>query len=114
MSCGAGHRHHRCGPKIQKKRERGSKLHCFGKCQKIYEQGLLGQSCISGDENESFVLFLGPNLRDVEVPKLGVESKLQPTTYTTAKVMPDPSYICDLHHSSQQRWIPYPKSKGRD
>ena len=26
----------------------------------------------------------------------------------------DPSHVCDLHHSSQQCWIPNPQSKARD
>ena len=31
----------------------------------------------------------------------------------TATAMPDPSHICDLHHSSQQHRIPSPLSKAR-
>ena len=31
-----------------------------------------------------------------------------------AVVMPDPSHICDLHHSSQQRQILNPLSEARD
>ena len=31
-----------------------------------------------------FFAFLGPHLRHMEVPRLGVESELQPSTYTTA------------------------------
>ena len=41
--------------------------------------------------------FLGPYLRRMEVPKLGVESKLQVPAYTTATAMLDPSRVCDLH-----------------
>ena len=26
----------------------------------------------------------------------------------------DPSHVCNLHHSSQQRWIPNPLSEARD
>ena len=40
-------------------------------------------------------------MRYVEVPRLGVELKLQLLTYTTATW--DPSHVCDLHHSSWQR-----------
>ena len=31
-----------------------------------------------------------------------------------ATAMPDPSLVCDLHHSSQQRRIVNPRSKARD
>ena len=37
-----------------------------------------------------FILyFLGPHLRHMEVPRLGVESELYPPTYTTATAMWD-------------------------
>ena len=48
------------------------------------------------------------------VPRLGVESELHLPAYTTATAMPDPSRICDLHHSSWQHWIPNPLSEIRD
>ena len=47
----------------------------------------------------------------MEVPRLGVESELQLPVYTTATAMPDPSRICNLHHSSQ---ILNPLSEARD
>ena len=50
----------------------------------------------------------------MEVPRLGVESKLQLLVCTTATGMWDPSCICDLHHSSRQCWITDPLSKARD
>ena len=50
----------------------------------------------------------------MEVPKLGVESELQLSAYTTATATPEPSHVCDLHHSSQQCQIVYPLSKARD
>ena len=34
--------------------------------------------------------------------------------YARATAKPDPSRICDLHHSSQQRWILNPLSEARD
>ena len=43
-------------------------------------------------------LFLGLHPRHIEVPRLGVESELWPLAYTAT---PDPSCICNLHHSSQ-------------
>ena len=45
--------------------------------------------------------FLGPHLQHMEVPRLGVKLELQLPAYATA--MPDPSLVCDLHHSSQQQ-----------
>ena len=59
-----------------------------------------------------FLCLLGPHQRHMEVPRLGVESELQPPAYATA--MPDLSLICDPHHSSQQRRILNPLSKARD
>ena len=50
----------------------------------------------------------------MEVPRLGVELELQPLAYTTATAMPDPSHICDLHHSSCQCRVLNPLSKARD
>ena len=49
----------------------------------------------------------------MEVPRLGVELELQPSAYTTATATGDLSHTCDLHHSSQQRWIPDPLSEAR-
>ena len=34
--------------------------------------------------------------------------------YTTAIAMPYPSYVCNLHHSSQQHQILNPPSEARD
>ena len=59
----------------------------------------------------SFV-FLGLNLRHREVPRLGVQSKLQLPTYTTATWYLSRS--CDLHYSSWQCKILNPLSKARD
>ena len=59
----------------------------------------------------SFV-FLGLHLGLMEVPRL--EVKLELLVYTRATAIPDPNHICDLHHSSQQRWILNPLSKARD
>ena len=61
-----------------------------------------------------FFAFLGPHPRHMEVPRLGVELKLQLTTYTTATETRDLSRICDLHHSSRQHWIFNPLSEARD
>ena len=48
----------------------------------------------------------------VDVPRLGVESELQLSAYSTAEATPDPSHICDLHHSSQQPWVLNPLSEA--
>ena len=63
-----------------------------------------------------FFCFLGLHLQLMDVPKLGVESELQPPAYTTATAtaMRDPSRIFDLHHSSQQFRILNPLSKAKD
>ena len=47
--------------------------------------------------------FLGPHPQHMEFPRLGVLSELQLPAYTTATAMPDPSCVCNLHHSSQQQ-----------
>ena len=50
----------------------------------------------------------------MEVPRLGVESELQLPAYTEATATPDPSCVCDLHHSAWQRWILNSLSEARD
>ena len=63
----------------------------------------------------SFIFsFLGSQQQLMEIPRLGVKSELQLPAYTTATVMPDPSRICDLHHSSRQCRILNPLSGPRD
>ena len=47
----------------------------------------------------------------MEVPSLGVESELDLLAYTTAASMPDPSCLCDPHHSSWQRQILNPRAR---
>ena len=62
----------------------------------------------------SFICFLGPHLRHIEVPRLGVKSEQQLPAYATDTATQDLSHICDLHHSSQQRQILNPLCKARD
>ena len=50
----------------------------------------------------------------MEVPRLGVESELQPPAYARATATQDPSHVSDQHHSSQQHRILNPLSKARD
>uniref|UniRef100_A0A8D1JLB7 IFT52 GIFT domain-containing protein n=1 Tax=Sus scrofa TaxID=9823 RepID=A0A8D1JLB7_PIG len=47
----------------------------------------------------------------MEVPRLGVESQLEPLAYARATATRDPSRVCNLHHSSRQRRILNPLSK---
>ena len=47
--------------------------------------------------------FLRVDMWHLEVPGLGVELELQLPAYTTVKATPDPSCVCYLPHSSQQR-----------
>ena len=50
----------------------------------------------------------------MEVPTLGVESELQMLATATATATPDPSHVCDVHHSSRQCRILNPMSEARD
>ena len=50
----------------------------------------------------------------MEIPRLGVESGLQPLAYATAIATQDLRRSCDLHHSSRQRQILNPLSEARD
>ena len=61
-----------------------------------------------------FFCFLGPHLRHMEVPRLGVELEQRLLAYTTATVTWDRSYICNLLHSSRQCRIPNSLIKARD
>ena len=57
-----------------------------------------------------FFVFLGLNPQHMEVTR----SQLQPPAYTTATAMRDPSWVCDLRHSSEQCWILNSLSEARD
>ena len=61
-----------------------------------------------------FFCFLGPHLRHMEVPRLGVQLKLQLSAYISATATPDSSRICDLHHSLQQHQSLNPLSEAKD
>jgi len=60
-----------------------------------------------------WVCFSGSLPWHVEVPRLRVESELQLLAYTTATAMPDPSRVCNLHHSSRQHRILNPLEQGQ-
>ena len=46
--------------------------------------------------------FLGRHPQYMEESRLGAEPEQQVPVCSTATAMPDPSHICDLHHSSPQ------------
>ena len=50
----------------------------------------------------------------MEIARLRVELELQLPAYATATATPDPSRICDLHHSSLQCRILNPLTVARD
>jgi len=56
------------------------------------------------------IVFLGPYPWHMEFPRLGVESELQPLTYTIATAMQDPNLICDL--CRRLWWVLNPLSKA--
>ena len=58
--------------------------------------------------------FLGPHPRDMEIPRISVESEPWPLASVTATATQDLSSICDLHHSSRQPWILNPLRRARD
>ena len=58
-------------------------------------------------------IFLGPDPWHMEGTRLGIESELLLPAYTTATATSDPSCVCNLHHSSQQRWILNTLSEAR-
>ena len=69
---------------------------------------------MSKTQCNDFFFFLGLHLQHMEVPRLGDESELQLPAYATATAMPDPSFLCNLHHSPWQGGILNPLSKARD
>ena len=65
-------------------------------------------------EKMNLFFFLGLHPWHMEFPRLGVTSELQLLTYTTATATLDSPWVCNLHHSSWQRWILNTLSKVRD
>ena len=49
-----------------------------------------------------FFCFLGPHLKHMEVPGVGVKLELQLLAYATATATRNRKLVCSLHHSSQQ------------
>ena len=79
----------------------------IGMFLKVRQSEIMGGSLL-------LFFFLGPNVWQMEVPRLGVKLDLQLPAYTTAMAVPDPSHIGNLHQSSGQYLILNPPSKGRD
>jgi len=59
-------------------------------------------------------VFSGPHPGHMEIPRLGVQSELQPPACATATATQDRSLVFNRHHSSQQRLILNPLSEARD
>ena len=61
-----------------------------------------------------FIFFFSVlHLRHMDFSRVGVESELQLLAYATAIAMPDPSYVCNLHHNSGQGQILKPTEQGQ-
>ena len=56
---------------------------------------------VTNRKNSFFFVFLGPHLKHMKVPRLGVESELLLLTCATASAMWDPGCVCDLCCSLQ-------------
>ena len=76
------------------------------------ESPLFSKMMVSGEGELGIFFFLGPHLRRMEIPRLGVKWELQLPAYATATR--DLSCICDLRCSSQQRQVLNPLSEARD
>ena len=60
------------------------------------------------------VLFLGPQVQQIEFPRLGVESELQMLAKAIATGMSDLSLLWELYCSSRLFWILNPLRSARD
>ena len=61
-----------------------------------------------------FFVFLGLHLWRIEVSRLEAELEQQLSAYTTASATPDPSCVCNLHHSLWQCQTLNPLNEARD
>ena len=90
----------RCGPKKQKKKKKKKKIPNVLSFFPFFF---------------FFFFFFGlfrADLWHMKVPRIGVELELW--LLATATATPDPSHVCDLHHSSWQPRIFNPLSGTRD
>ena len=60
------------------------------------------------------VCLFRASLCHMAVLRVGVQLELYLLTYSRATARWDPSHICNLYHSSWQRWILNPLSEARD
>ena len=97
--------------KIQDKRVVSVHLK-MSKCQ--ISGGYKSNNLNSENNSKNFFISLRPNLRHMEVPRLGLELELHLPAYSTATAKQDPSLICSLHNSSQQCRILNSLSEARD
>ena len=88
-------------------------IHYFIDSQNVYIRSIFTINLLNLKKNHVLIsqyifkvhisfCFLGPHMRHMEVPRLGVESELQLPAYTTATAKWDLSSMCNLHHSSWQ------------
>ena len=88
-------------------------LECWWLCS-VQRNRKRDMQVVLKEKNVFIFCFLEQHLRHTEIPRLGVQSELQPLAYTTATAMQDLSCICDLHNSSRQLQILNPLSEARD
>ena len=81
----------------------GSPVMCLAQCHSVQV----------GCRHNIIIIFL-KHLWHMEVPRLGVELELQLPANATATATQDPSCICNLYLSRQQRRILNPLSEARD
>ena len=86
----------------------------WGNWLSIWEKNEIVCLCFTIHDIYLFIYFSGLHPQYMEVSRLGVDSELQLSAYTTATAMRDPSCTCDLHHRSWQSLIPNPLSEVRD
>ena len=79
----------------------------------MFNEFLIDTGCMNNILLFSFFVVWLP-LGHVDVPRLGGKSELQLQAHSTAAATPDPSCICDQHHSLQQCQILNPLGKARD
>lgn len=96
-------------------KEENSKVVCLVDTEKLCQEERWGWEGILERSFFCFFFFLlfsfyCHTCQHVEVPGLGVKSELQLQAYTTVEATPDPSHLCDPHHSLQQHQILNPLS----
>ena len=73
------------------------------------------EDTVASPKSNNFSLgLLGLHPCHMEVPRPGVWLEPQLPAYTTAIATPEPSCVCNLHHSSWQHWILNPLNEARN